>query len=131
MNISFTELPRLMAIQHRVLKDLKKKSGLRQRDWEVLCACQRLSLASYPFTANKINTYLMGAYFLPCLYDSINVLVSKGYLTVVIPGKPFMPELYDISYPGKALVRKLMDEMRHLSERTEIDLIGLVGNRVW
>lgn len=131
MNVPFTDLPRLMALQHRVLKDLKKKSGLRQRDWEVLCACQRLSLAKYPFSATKIDAYLMGAYFLPCLYDSINLLLSKGYLTVVVPGKPFRPELYDLSYTGKTLVRKVMDEMRRLSEQMETELTGLPPNRVW
>jgi hypothetical protein len=65
--MTFTlELAGIMAIQHQVVKRLKKKHGLRQRDWEILCACYMLSLAKYPFTAAKLNKYLASSYFLPC-----------------------------------------------------------------
>ncbi|GGK64093.1 hypothetical protein ACD591_01145 [Rufibacter glacialis] len=131
MNIPLSDLPGIMAAQHRVLKDLKKKTGLRQRDWEVLCACQRLSLASYPFTAAKVDAFLQGAYFLPCLYDSLKVLLGKGYLRVVVPGKPFRPESYELTYGGKCLVMRTAERMFLLSEAQEKVLGGVVKGRLW
>ncbi|RNI24163.1 hypothetical protein [Rufibacter latericius] len=70
MSIPASDISSILTVQHRILKELKKKTGLWQRDWEVLCACQRLSLAKHPFTASKVDAYLSGAYFLPSLYYS-------------------------------------------------------------
>lgn len=120
-----------MAVQHRVLKDLKKKTGLRQRDWEVLCACDRLALANYPFTAAKIDAYMLGAYFLPCIYDSINVLLGKGFIQVVVPGKPFRPESYELNSTGKALVRECTNRLRCLYEQQDERVVGIPLSRVW
>ncbi|GAB2545315.1 hypothetical protein [Rufibacter soli] len=131
MNLPLPDLSGLMAVQHRILKDLKKKAGLRQRDWEVLCACQRLSLAKYPFTAAKVDAYLSGAYFLPCLYDSIQMLLGKGYVRVVVPGKPFRPESYEMTYSGRTLVQKSLESMRSLYEKKDLDLIGKISGRLW
>lgn len=131
MLLPLSDLPGLMAVQHNVLKALKKETGLRQRDWEVLCACQRLSLAKYPFTAAKIDAYMQGAYFLPCIYDSVNTLLNKGYIKVVVPGKPFRPELYELTYRGEKLVFNALDEMRHLSERLDQEHVGKISARVW
>ncbi|RNI28845.1 hypothetical protein [Rufibacter latericius] len=131
MNIPYLDISGILAVQHRVLKDLKKKTGLRQRDWEVLCACQRLSLAKYPFTTAKVDTYLSGAYFLHCLYDSINLLLEKGYIRVVVEGKPFRPESYEMTYEGSSLVKRCSDEMRRLWERQEENLSGKMVDRFW
>lgn len=131
MHLSLSDLPGLMAVQHKVLKALKQETGLRQRDWEVLCACQRLSLLKYPFTVSKIDAYLSGAYFLPCLYDSLRVLLEKHYLKVVVPGKPFRPESYENTYKGTALVRDKMDEMRRLMERQDEGIAGKHTSRIW
>ncbi|KAA3439901.1 hypothetical protein [Rufibacter hautae] len=131
MNIPYSDISGILAVQHRVLKDLKKKTGIRQRDWEVLCACQRLSLAKYPFTASKLDAYLSGAYFLPCLYDSINVLLERGYIKVVVQGKPFRPESYEMAYQGTALVKRCSDEMRRLWEVNDEELAGRGIRRIW
>jgi hypothetical protein len=120
-----------MAVQHMVLKTLRKKTGLCQRDWEVLCACQRLSLTYYPFTAAKIDDYLQGAYFLPSLYNNLNTLVTKGYLRVVVPGKPFRSESYEFSNEGNALVKRAIEEIRRFAEAMDETLAGKVANRVW
>jgi hypothetical protein len=131
MNFPLSDLPGLMAVQHRVLKDLKKKTGLRQRDWEVLCACDRLAQANYPFIASKVDDYLLGAYFLPCVYDSINVLLGKGYIRVVVPGKPFRPVSYELTYSGRVLVRECADKVRSLYEQQEGRVVGVPLSRVW
>lgn len=120
-----------MAVQHRVLKELKKKAGLRQRDWEVLCACQRLSLAKYPFTASKVDAYLSGAYFLPSLYGSIQMLLAKGYIRIVVPGKAFRPESYEMTYSDKTLIQKSLESMRSLYEKQDLYLAGKIYERLW
>ncbi|KAA3437086.1 hypothetical protein [Rufibacter hautae] len=131
MNIPLSDISGILAVQHRVLKDLKKKTGLRQRDWEVLCACQRLSLAKYPFTTAKVDAYLSGAYFLHCLYDSVNALLEKGYIKVVVPGKPFRPESYQMTYKGSSLVSRCSGEMWRLWEEQDGELTGIPRHKVW
>jgi hypothetical protein len=56
-----------------------------------------LSLIKYPFTAIKGEGYLGGSYFLPCIYDSIGVLLERGYIHALVPGKPFRPERYEFT----------------------------------
>jgi hypothetical protein len=131
MNISLSDLPSIMAVQHCVLKDLKKETGLRQRDWEVLCACQRLSLANYPFTTAKVDAYLQGAYFLPSLYASMGLLLEKGCLRTVVQGKPFRPESYELTYRGSVIVRETMGKIAGLFERLDEELAGKHTARVW
>jgi len=129
--MTFTnQIAGIMAIQHQVIKQIKKETGLRQRDWEILCACYMLSLAKFPFTAAKLNEYLAGSYFLPCLYDSINVLLDNAYISIFVPGKPFKPEGYELTYKGRQLVKEFSDEIRRLSEEQEYNTTGKT-TRLW
>lgn len=125
-----TELAGLMAIHHRIIKTLKKKHNLRQRDWEILCACYMLSLAKYPFTAAKLNEYLAQSYFLPCLYNSINVLLDQAYITVFIEGRPFYAERYELTWKGRQLVKDYTEQMRRLSDEKEYQTTGKYA-RLW
>ncbi|WP_146897751.1 hypothetical protein [Adhaeribacter aerolatus] len=126
-----SDLPGVIAIQHQVLKRLKKKTGLRQRDWEILCACYVLSLAVYPFTAADLNGYLGGSYYLPCLYNSINVLLDKAYITVFVPGKPFQAERYEFTWKGREVVKEYSKEMRHLADEQQYKATGKYPRRLW
>src|SRR5688572_8741029 len=110
------DLPGIFAVQHQVIKKLKKQHGLRQRDLEILCVCYQLSLAKFTFTTAKVEEYLQGSYFLPCIYNTMNLLVEKALLNVVVPGKPFQPERYEFSGTGRQLLLKVCDEIRRLSE---------------
>jgi len=130
MNNPLSEIPRLMAVQHRLIKDLKKKAGLRQRDLEVLCACYMLSKVNYPFTAAKLHDYLQESYFLHSLYDSIKVLIDKLYIKIIVPGKPFRPEGYELTYKGREVIREFSDEIWRLSGEQEYDTTGK-SSRLW
>lgn len=125
------DLPGIFALQHSIIKQMKKKLGLRQRDFEVLCACYQLSLAKFTFTTAKVNDYLQGSYFLHSIYDSMNVLVGKGYLSILVPGKPFNPERYEFSYKGRELVKSICREMRQASETIELQVVGKNSKRLW
>lgn len=131
MKISLSDISGLMAVQHRILKGQRKKTDLRQRDWEVLFACYRLSLAQYPFTAAKVQDYMEQAYFLPCLYDSIKALVEKAYIKVVIPAKPFKPESYQLTYKGVKSVSEFTEGLQRLFEEKEVKLIGRGIKAIW
>lgn len=126
-----TELPGIMAVQHQVIKQIKKETGLRQRDWEVLCACYMLSMGNYPFTAMKVVEYLGGSYFLPSLYDTIRKLHQRGYIHVIIPGKPFKAEGYEFTYEGRKLVRDYCNQLRQLSDDQEFKVTGKCSKRLW
>lgn len=126
-----SDIPGLMAAQHRIIKDLKKHLNLRQRDFEILCACYQLSLAKWTFTTAKVEEYLSGSYFLPSIYDSIGILIRKGYLNVMVPGRPFQPERYEFSHQGVAVVKSYCKEIRQLSEVQEYKVTGRSSNRHW
>jgi hypothetical protein len=125
------DLPGIFAAQHHIIKRMKKQQGLRQRDWEILCACHQLSLAKFTFTTAKVADYLLGSYFLHSIYDSINLLSAKGYLTVIVPGKPFQPERYEFSFKGRQLVKSVCDEIRRVSDEQQYRLTGSYPVRLW
>jgi hypothetical protein len=114
-----SHIPGLMAAQHLIIRNLKKQLNLRQRDFEILCACYQLSLAKWTFTTAKVAEYLCDSYYLPCIYDSIGVLIHKGYLNVLVPGRPFNPERYEFSPRGIAVVKEYCKEIQRLSEAQE------------
>jgi hypothetical protein len=118
-----SDLPGVIAIQHQIIKRLKKKTGLLQRDWEILCAGYILSLANYPFTAAMLNEHLGGSYFMP-LYNSINVLLDKAYISIIVPGKPVRPEGYEFTWKGRELVKEYCKEMRHLADEQQYKSTG-------
>ena len=126
-----SDLPGLMAIQHQVIRLLNKKTGLHQRDWEILCAGYILSLANYPFTASMLNEHLGGSYFMPCLYNTINVLLNKAYITILVPGKPFRAEGYEFTWKGRKLIKEYCKEMRHLADEQQYKATGIYPQRLW
>lgn len=126
-----SDIPGVMAIQHQVIKQLKRKTGLRQRDWEILCAGYILSLAKYPFTAANLNEHLGESYYLPCLYNSINVLLDKAYITILVPGKPFRAEGYEFTWKGRELVKEYSKVMRHLADEQQYKSTGKYPQRLW
>lgn len=125
------DLAAIFAVQHQVIKKLKKQHGLRQRDWEILCACYQLSLAKFTFTTAKVNEYLSGSYFLPCIYDTMNLLVKKGYLNVIVPGKPFQPERYEFSGNGRQLMSAVCDEAWQISRNQLAEVTGKREKQLW
>ncbi|MFB9862469.1 hypothetical protein [Rufibacter immobilis] len=125
------DLPGIFASQHHLIKKLKKEYGLRQRDWEILCACHQLSLSKFTFTTAKVEQYLLGSYYLPSIYESMNLLVTKGYLNILVPGKPFQPERYDLSFKGIQLVKMVCDEVRRISEEQQYKISGRYPARLW
>jgi hypothetical protein len=126
-----SDVPGILSIQHQVIKRLKKKTGLRQRDFEILCACYILFLAVYPFTAAELDKHMGGSYYLPSLYNSINVLLDKAYITVFVPGKPFRAEGYEVTWKGKELVKEYSRELRHLADEQQFKATGKYPQRLW
>lgn len=125
-----SDLLGIFATQHHVIKQLKKQHGLRQRDWEILCARHQLSLG-FTFTTAKVADYLRGSYFLHSIYDSMNLLVANRYLTVLVPGRRFQPERYEFSLKGRQLVKSVCDETRRLSDEQQYRLTGSYPVRLW